>query len=173
VSELCELKIGQLRLHDPDGAHFNIPDEKTHTGIREVQMTPDLVEAVIKHIDLLRRCGRPTGPESSVLTGSHGASVDGLVRKARDRFAALPQQPTPNIATSLPRNGHNGEKSTKTVTKRPPARTREERQFAAQTSDGETGIRTRDTTIFRGYAMRLRGEGRPSKTGRFAGLSLV
>ncbi len=64
VSELCALKVGQLRLHDPDGAHFDIPDAKTHTGIREVQMTPDLVKAVIEHIDLLRRCGRPTGPES-------------------------------------------------------------------------------------------------------------
>jgi hypothetical protein len=50
---------------------------------------------------------------------SHGASFDGLVRKARDRFAALPQQPTPNIAASLPRNGHDSEKPTTTVTKRP------------------------------------------------------
>jgi hypothetical protein len=210
VSELCALKIGQLRLHDPDGAHFNIPDAKTRTGIREVQMTPDLVEAVIEHIDLLRRCGRPTGPESFLaqstnggrmsrqrageivrdaavqasheLAGkglaplpratphslrrtyisiallannfdvkwvmsqvghadskmtldvyaqleqrvdrSHGASFDGLVRKARDRFAALPQQPTPTIATSLPRNGHDGEKPTTTVTKRPAANSR-------------------------------------------------
>jgi hypothetical protein len=47
------------------------------------------------------------------------AHFDGLVRKARDRFAALPQQPTPTIAMSLPRHGHNGEKPTTTVTKRP------------------------------------------------------
>jgi hypothetical protein len=50
---------------------------------------------------------------------SHGASFDRLVSKARDRFAALPQQPEPTIAVSLPRNGHDGEKPTKTVTKRP------------------------------------------------------
>jgi integrase len=205
VSELCELKIGQLRLHDPDGAHFNIPDAKTHTGIREVQMTPDLVEAVIEHIDLLRRCGRSTGPEnylaqntgggqlsrqrageivrdaaaqaSRELAGKgraplprttphslrrtyisivllannfdvkwvmsqvghadskmtldvyaqleqradrrHGASFDGLVRKARDRFAALPEQQAAPVGTSWPQDGHDGEKPTKTVAKRP------------------------------------------------------
>jgi hypothetical protein len=50
---------------------------------------------------------------------NHGASFDGLVRKACDRFAALPQQPEPTIAVSLPRNGHDGEKLTTTVTKRP------------------------------------------------------
>ena len=41
VSELCDLRIGHVRLHDPDGARFHIPDAKTQAGIREVQMTPD------------------------------------------------------------------------------------------------------------------------------------
>lgn len=36
-------------------AHFNIPDSKTETGIREIQMSPDLVEVVIDHIDRMRR----------------------------------------------------------------------------------------------------------------------
>ena len=40
------------RLHDPDGARFHIPDAKTEAGIREVQMTPDLV-------DVLDRAPRP------------------------------------------------------------------------------------------------------------------
>ena len=55
-------KIGHLRLHDPDGARFRIPDAKTETGIREVQMTPDLVETVVEHLDRLRRIGAPTRP---------------------------------------------------------------------------------------------------------------
>jgi integrase len=41
ASELCDIRIGQVRLHDPHGARFHIPDAKTETGIREVQMTPD------------------------------------------------------------------------------------------------------------------------------------
>ena len=44
VSEMCDLRIGQIRLHDPDGARFQIPDAKTEAGIREVQMSPDLVQ---------------------------------------------------------------------------------------------------------------------------------
>jgi DNA-binding transcriptional ArsR family regulator len=63
ASDLCDLKIGQVRLHDPDGGRFRIPDAKTETGVREVQMTPDLVETVIEHIDRLRRMGAPTGPD--------------------------------------------------------------------------------------------------------------
>src|SRR5215211_7103476 len=38
ASELCDLRIGEVRLRDPDGARFRIPDAKTDTGIREVQM---------------------------------------------------------------------------------------------------------------------------------------
>lgn len=40
VSELCDLRIGQIRLHAPDGAHFHITDSKTEAGIRTVQITP-------------------------------------------------------------------------------------------------------------------------------------
>jgi Bacterial regulatory proteins, luxR family len=42
VGELCDIRIGQMRLHDPDGARFRIPDAKTETGVREVQVSPDL-----------------------------------------------------------------------------------------------------------------------------------
>jgi hypothetical protein len=42
VSEMCDLRIGQIRLHDPDGARFQIADAKTEAGIREVQTSPDL-----------------------------------------------------------------------------------------------------------------------------------
>jgi DNA-binding transcriptional ArsR family regulator len=62
VSEMCDIRIGHVRLHDPEGARFRIPDAKTETGIREVQISPDLAEVIIEHIDQLRRAGRPTGP---------------------------------------------------------------------------------------------------------------
>jgi site-specific recombinase XerC len=35
ASELCDIRIGHLRLHDPDGARFRIPGSKTEASIRE------------------------------------------------------------------------------------------------------------------------------------------
>ena len=64
VSELCDVRLRHVRLHDADGARFRIPDAKTEAGIREVQMTPDLVEALVEHLDRLRRAGQPTGPDA-------------------------------------------------------------------------------------------------------------
>jgi integrase len=64
ASELCDLRLRDVRLHDPDGARFHIRDSKTNAGIREVQMTPDLVESFVEHLDRLRRDGQPTGPDN-------------------------------------------------------------------------------------------------------------
>lgn len=75
VSELCELRIGQVRLHDPDGARFRIPDSKTEAGIREVQMTPELVEAVVEHLDRLRRAGYSTTPEDHLVQNLRGGAM--------------------------------------------------------------------------------------------------
>jgi integrase len=75
ASELCALRIGQVRLHDPDGARFRIPDAKTETGVRDVQMSPDLVEAVIDHLDRLRRCGVSTGPEDWLVPNTRGGQL--------------------------------------------------------------------------------------------------
>ena len=76
ASELCDLKIGQVRLHDASGARFHIRDSKTETGIREVQMTPDLVEAVVEHIDWLQRTGAPTGPEDYLVPNLRGGRLN-------------------------------------------------------------------------------------------------
>jgi hypothetical protein len=59
ASELCDMRIGHRRLHDPEGARFRLPDSKAETGIREVRMSPDLVEAMVEHLDRLRRSGLP------------------------------------------------------------------------------------------------------------------
>jgi integrase len=83
VSELCELRIGQIRLHDPDGARLQIPDSKTQAGIREVQMSPDLVEELVIHLDRLRRAGHPTGPEAWAFPNSRGG------RLSRQRAAKI------------------------------------------------------------------------------------
>ncbi len=76
VSELCNLRIGQMRLHGSDGGRFQILDSKTETGIREVQMTPELVAAVSEHIARLRRLGAPTGPKTFLVPNARGGRSD-------------------------------------------------------------------------------------------------
>lgn len=75
VSELCDLRIGQIRLHDPDGARFHIADSKTEAGIRTVQITPDLAEELVIHIDHLRRAGHPTGPDAYAFPNTRGGRL--------------------------------------------------------------------------------------------------
>jgi integrase len=76
VSELCDLRIGQVRLHGSDGGRFRILDSKTETGIREVQMTPDLAVVVREHLGRLRRAGVPTGPKAYLVPNLHGGRMD-------------------------------------------------------------------------------------------------
>jgi integrase len=75
ASELCDLRIRDVRLHDPDGARFRIRDSKTDAGVREVQMTPDLVEAFVEHLDRLRRAGFPTGPDDYAVPNRAGGRL--------------------------------------------------------------------------------------------------
>jgi integrase len=76
ASELCDLRLRDVRLHDPNGARFQIRGAKTDTGIREVQMTPDLVEAFIEHLDRLRRAGKATGPDDYAVPNLRGGRMD-------------------------------------------------------------------------------------------------
>jgi integrase len=106
VSELCDLRIGHVRLHDPDGARFRIPDAKTETGIREVQMSPDLMEAVIEHIERLRRIGAPTGPDAYLVPNLRGGRlarqrageiVGEAAASAREKLLTQGLPPLPHI----------------------------------------------------------------------------
>jgi len=106
VSELCDLKIGHVRLHDPDGARFRIPDSKTETGIREVQMSPDLIEPVVEHLDRLRRIGAPTGPDDYLVPNTRGTRIDRqrvakivgeAAALATERVMARGYPPLPNV----------------------------------------------------------------------------
>ena len=82
-SELCDLRIGHVRLHDPEGARFRIPDAKTESGIRVVEISPDLVEAFVAHLDRLRRADLATGPEDYVIRNARGGRV------SRQRVTAI------------------------------------------------------------------------------------
>lgn len=49
VGKAQDLRIGHVRVHGKDGPRFHLPDAKTETGIRTVEMSPVTVEAVIEH----------------------------------------------------------------------------------------------------------------------------
>ena len=75
VSELCDLRVGELRLHDRDNGRFGIPDAKTEAGIREVQMSPDLVDRLTEHLARLRAAGQPTGPDAYAFPNLRGGRI--------------------------------------------------------------------------------------------------
>ena len=94
-----------MRLHDPAGAHFDIPDSKTEMGIREVQMSPNLVEVVVEHIDRMRRAGHSTEPDDYLLQNLQGGRltrkrvrqiVGEAANDASDRLAAKGLAPLPH-----------------------------------------------------------------------------
>ena len=90
VSELCDVRLRDVRLHDPNGARLRIPDAKTEAGIREVQISPDLVEELVAHIDQLRRNGAPTGPDAHLFPNVRGGRISRqrvaeIVREAAER----------------------------------------------------------------------------------------
>jgi integrase len=96
-SELCDLRIGHVRLHDPAGARFHIPDAKTETGVRAVEMSPDLVEAFVQHLDRLRRAGKPIGPEEYIVRNTRGGRISRqriteIVREAATLAGELREQ---------------------------------------------------------------------------------
>src|SRR5262249_23505579 len=82
-----------VRVHDANAARFRIADAKTETGIREVQMSPDLVEAVLEHLDRLRRAGAPTQPEDYLVQNVRGGRlsrqrVHEIVKEAAESASA-------------------------------------------------------------------------------------
>jgi integrase len=93
ASELCDVRLRDVRLHDTSGARLRIPDAKTEAGIREVQLSPDLVDELVAHIDRLRRAGLPTGPDAYLFPNVRGGRmsrqrVAEIVREAAERATA-------------------------------------------------------------------------------------
>ena len=82
-SELCDLRIGHARLHDPEGARFQIPDAKTETGVRVVEMTRDLAAAFLRYFQRMRDAGYAKGLDNYVIQNSRGGRV------TRQRVAAI------------------------------------------------------------------------------------
>lgn len=101
VSELCDLRIGEVRLHGSEGGRFRIVDAKTETGVREVQMTPDLAAVVSEHITRLRRVGAPTGPNAFLVPNVRGGRTNrGRVARVLARASARASEQ--QLARGLP-----------------------------------------------------------------------
>jgi integrase len=71
-SELSGIQIGHLRLSDLYNARVDIPDSKTETGIRNVEISPYLAEVLIDHIDRLRKAGFDTRPTAPLFPNERG-----------------------------------------------------------------------------------------------------
>jgi integrase len=75
VGELCNMRIGDVRVHDPSGARFEVPESKTEAGERQVEMTPALAKAVAEHIGRLRLLGLPSGPNAHLVVNLRGGRL--------------------------------------------------------------------------------------------------
>lgn len=105
VSEVCDLKIGRVRIHDVAGIRLRIVDAKTPAGERVVEGTPELAGIVVGHIDRLRRAGFPTGPDDYLVPNARGGRfsrqrigriVDEAAELASERLVAKGLPPLPH-----------------------------------------------------------------------------
>lgn len=87
VSELCDLRIGEVRFHGSDGGRFQIVDSKTGTGVRELQMTPELTAVVgSSQAPSSYRCAER--PERLLVQNVRRGRIDrGLVQRSSPRRA--------------------------------------------------------------------------------------
>lgn len=105
VGELCQLRVGDVRLHDPNGARFAVRESKTEAGERLVEMSPALAEAVARHIDRLRALGLPSGPDAYLVPNRRGGQLSrGRVGKILAEAARLASER--QVAKGMPRLPH-------------------------------------------------------------------
>jgi integrase len=69
------MRIGDVRVHDPSGARFEVRESKTEAGERHVEMTPALAEAVAEHTDRLRVLGMPSAPDAYLVMNLRGGRL--------------------------------------------------------------------------------------------------
>jgi hypothetical protein len=101
------------RLHDVNNARLDIPDSKTETGIRVLELSPELAEALNAHINRLARAGNDTRPTAPLFQNERGGkmtrkSVGTVVREATEPIdsaemrnqSALPSHSRTTTATA-------------------------------------------------------------------------
>jgi integrase len=99
------MRLHHVRLHDPAGARFHIPDSKTETGIRVVEISPDLAEAFVTHLDRMRRAGRSTAPADFVVQNTRGGRISRqrVAEIIREAAAAASERRAASGLPPLPR----------------------------------------------------------------------
>jgi integrase len=82
-SELCDLRIRPRPRPRLGRGALPHPDSKTETGVRVVEMSPDLAEAFVEHLDRMRRAGHPTSADDYVVQNTRKGRI------SRQRVAAI------------------------------------------------------------------------------------
>jgi hypothetical protein len=79
-------------VHDAAGSRLRIVDAKTEAGIREVQISPDLAEELVAHIDRLRRARRAIDPDAFLFPNTRGGRMNRqrVAEIVRDRPSSPP-----------------------------------------------------------------------------------
>ncbi len=72
ISEALALLERDVRLHDPKGSRLWIPDSKTETGIRHVEITPALRDELLAYRAEKTRRGYPMTPETPLFCTPKG-----------------------------------------------------------------------------------------------------
>jgi len=75
AGELRNMRIGDVRPRDPAGARFAVPESKTETGVRMVEMSPALAAMVNTHIARLRLLGLPSDPRAYLVPNLRGGKL--------------------------------------------------------------------------------------------------
>jgi integrase len=105
VGELCEARVGDLRIDAEGTARLRIGSSKTEAGRRLVELSPALTAALLAHLDRLRRQGRPADPDAYLVPGLRdgrlsrrrvGQILAEAARRASERLAAKGMAPLPH-----------------------------------------------------------------------------
>jgi integrase len=83
VGELSDLRVGDVRVHDPAGARLRVVDSKTEAGERLVEMSPVLAEAVLEYLERLRALDLPSQRDAFLTPNLRGG------RLSRGRVAQI------------------------------------------------------------------------------------
>jgi integrase len=83
VGELCNLRVGDVRVLNPAGARLRVVDSKTEAGERLVEMSPALAEAVLEHLERLRALDLPSHRDAFLTPNLRGG------RLSRGRVAQI------------------------------------------------------------------------------------
>jgi integrase len=107
ISEALDLHEGDLRLHDPEGSRLWIPDSKTDTGIRHVEISPALRDELLAYRAEKIRRGYPTTVDTPLFCTAKGTRWDAdnvrqsllspVVRLASRRLTERGLPPLPHV----------------------------------------------------------------------------